>query len=294
MNRRCNRMVNKSLSLVLLVAAITLTGCTALEGGGDTGTSPEVSVTPSDGLTIAFSSATPEYFADQGSATFTANVENTGEGEATLNSMELFGASWAAGESVDLGDGIPLASVEQANNLPGETYSATFTPGLGDISLGRGQSDDYTVGLRTTYEYSSETRSELTVMETDLYRSEGRAQRQVMSNTIRGAPVRIRFTGNTPFPERGDTISVPIRVSNVGDGSIQNDQITLTVEAEGIGTAGDCDERDVTLYQGDREFTCSVPVGSLAGPQKDVTVIATASYTYVEDDTTRVTVIGTE
>lgn len=290
-------MVNKSLSAVLLVAAITLTGCTALQGGGggDTGTSgADVSVTPSDGLTIDFSSATPEYFVDDGEATFTAKVENTGEGEATLQSMELFGASWAAGESAGISSDIPLVGVEQANNLAGETYSTTFNPGLGSIALGRGQSDDYTVGLRTTYGYESETRSSLTVMETDLYRSEGRSQRQKMSNTVRGAPVRIRFTGDTPFPERGDSISVPIRVSNVGDGSIQNDQITLTVRAEGIGAASDCDTRDVSLYQGDREFTCSVPVGSLTGPQKDVTVIATASYTYVEDDTTRVTVIGTE
>ncbi len=278
-----------------LLVTIALTGCTGLPStgnGDDTGSSGQVSASQNDGFDIRFSSATAEYYTDQGSATFTVNIENTGEAEdGTLSSLKLFGASWATSASTQ-NPGTTLQGVEEANNLAGGTYSTTFTPSL-PTALQQGQSDDYTVGLRTRYTYTTRSRSELTVQSSDRYREEGRNARQGMRNTVRGAPVQVRFTGQTPVPYRSGSVNVPVTVRNVGDGQLAGNKLTsLKVGPEGnLQNCPSSQGSGVPLYEGSRQFSCSISV-SQPSPETTVTLVAEAKYDYVEDDTTTVTVVG--
>ncbi|MFB6265587.1 MAG: hypothetical protein ABEI07_00710 [Candidatus Nanohaloarchaea archaeon] len=282
-------MRRKYIPVAFLALTVALAGCTQLSGGGE---QPDrtFTFTQNDGLSISFSAANAEFFQD-GKYTFTATVTNTGQAEATVKRMQLFGASWASGSK---SPGWKLSPVEKANELPGEQRSATFRDDI-QTNIPQGQSDTYNVGLRTTYSYTSRTRSKITVMTRERFRDAGTPQK--MTNDIKGAPIQIRFDGTTPLPSRGGTVSVPVKVTNVGDGQLKNQRIkSITVKKEG-GTGTECTRSGFRLFEGSRTFTCTVSVPALTGnnpvPEKTLTLIAKANYDYVEDDTTTVTIIGT-
>lgn len=290
--------MDKRLIYVGLFAfALVFAGCTIPGSGGDSDTdqNTELHITTNDGLTITFQSQTPEYYTGDSRASLEAQVQNTGESTAVIESAALFGASWAEGAECRGGCNAELQGVETANNLNGDSTTLTFSPSLNGINLQQGQSDTYNIGLRVEYEYESRTRSRMTLMSEDQFR-QNRDARAPMSNTIRAGPVQIRFTGLTPFPDRDSQLNIPVQVTNVGDGQIKDEQITLTVQTENDGIQlGNCDTVSGTVFDGQRTFNCILDTSNDAfepAPEETVTLIATAEYTYVEDDTTSVRVIG--
>jgi hypothetical protein len=146
--------------------------------------------------------------------------------------------------------------------------------------------------MRLRYNYSSETRSKLTLMSQEEYR-EDQPARTRMSNDISAGPVHISFTGKTPFPARANqNITVPVKVNNIGDGEIEDEKVTLEVRTEGGTTLYNC-QGPAQVFDGQRTFNCRLDTSSFnPSPEQTVTIIASADYTYVEDTSTSVRVVG--
>lgn len=298
-------MQRKTLLTALLVFTVALAGCTQLQGDSNDNNQDQnqITVTQNDGLSIDFSSVSNEYYTGQ-QARFQTQVENTGEAEATIQSMSLYGASWASGTS--LISGTPtLTGAEPTNNIAGGSSVYSVNVGLGSISLSQGQQDSYSVGLQTEYTYSTEARSSITLMDEQTYRENQNSRTQMQSSTTAG-PVRISFKGNTPYPDRDSTVSIPIQVTDVGDGRLAEDaqgtpvitSLEVTVEGEDVTLLDR--SGSIKIYEGSRQFFAELDTSQSSNgnqvfdpsPQSSYTLIAKANYTYVEQDQTDVTVIG--
>jgi len=297
-------MQRKTLLTALLVFTVALAGCTQL--GGDSNNNQnqnQITVTQNDGLSIGFSSVSREYYTGE-QARFEADVENTGEAEATLQSMQLYGASWAADTSLFSGTET-LTGAEPSNNIAGGSSVYPATVGLGSISLSQGQQDSYSVGLQTEYAYSTTARSTITLMDEQTYRENSNTRTQMQTSTTAG-PVRVSFKGNTPYPDRDSTVSIPVQVTDVGDGRLAEDDqgtpvitsLEVTVEGEDVTILDR--SGSIKIYEGSRQFFAEVDTSQSSNgdqvfdpsPESSYTLIARANYTYVEQDQTQVTVIG--
>lgn len=297
-------MRRKTLLTALLVFTVALAGCTQLQGdSNDDNNDDQVTVTQNDGLSIDFSSVSNEYYAGE-QARFEAEVENTGEASATLQSMSLYGASWASGQSL-LSGTATLDGAEQSNNIAGQSSVYSVNVGLDSINLNQGQQDSYPIGLQTEYTYSTEARSSITLMDEQTYRENQNSRTQMQTDTTAG-PIRISFKGNTPYPDRDSSVSIPLQITDVGDGRLaEDDQGTpvitdLTVEVEGEDVTLLDRSDSIKIYEGSRQFYAELNTGQESNgnqifdpsPESSYTLIARANYTYVEQDQTQVTVIG--
>ncbi|MDY6770584.1 MAG: hypothetical protein SV186_01355 [Candidatus Nanohaloarchaea archaeon] len=293
-------MNNKLVLPAVLVLAVALAGCTQPQGSpifngpttgdqGDNGGDTATKFTPQGGLTIDFSAGVDTYFNGE-TATFVANLKNTGQFEAENIQLRLYGASWAAGGDWKHVDS--LAAFDKSNNFIQGKQSVTFSRTV-DTALGAGQQDTYTIGLQTFYEYNATTRAKFTVMDQQTFEEEGRTRSQ-MSNTQYGAPVHITFLGETPYPYNGGSeIIIPVKIENVGQGSINSSEVTLNVRVENGPKLEDCSGL-VDLSSGNR-VRCTLAsdeVGLGSAPLKTYTFIAEANYTYAQDNSVTVTVKG--
>lgn len=296
----------RTLLVAFMVISVALAGClhTGLLGNDTSDDDGEDDVssmlTQTNGLSIDFSSVTPEYEVSDGSsptATFEIEYENTGEQTAYLKEMSLFGASWASGESRSWSgsDRPALEGVDVSANLPGESRVETFTPTI-SASLDEGQSDQYQIGLRTIYQYSSSSRATLTLIDGDEFRDRGSA-RSLMRNNKQAGPVHIEFRGETPFPDDRSQINIPIRISNVGPGEVVDetlDDVSISFEGRSDDPiASNCQKSGWQLYDGQREYNCQISTSNLdASPELTLTMTANATYDYSVDRQTSVSVVG--
>lgn len=289
---------NTAILTAFLVFAIAVAGCTAPGGGNNTDQEDgqgEVTVTKSDGLTIRFSSVDTEYYEGEGKAVFTADVQNTGEAQATQISHTLIGASWAAGLSPS-GAASSLIGVEVADNKAGgKSVFEIQAPESGDldVGLGPGQSDPATITLKTTYNYKSTTRSSITLLAQQKYRERSQSRTR-MRNNVAGAPVHVKFTGLTPAPDRDTGPYIDIQMQNVGNGRLQDERVdglsVRTPDGTDICSWGGGDAR----IRASRTLSCDLASLDLAEgvDEQSFTLIAEANYTYIEEHPTTITVIG--
>lgn len=309
-------MRQKTLLTTLLVLTVALAGCTQLPGGNNSNTQDQnqgVTATPNDGLSIQWQPVNNQFYTGEGAqATFEATIQNTGTGDASGFCIRVFGASWAS-SSVNCEDVSPssLDPAQPDANIEGGRNVYTFRRDISGLSLGSGESDRYDVGLSVAYDYTSETRSTLELLSETAWQEQNPSP-ETMRNEVSAGPVHLRFTSNTPArftqspdnsPNAGDNakvtdpISMSVAVSNVGSGDInlnppQLQKLSVWVEGtDGLKKVKSWDAP--TIYNGQREFTFDYkPSGPVPSPSRDVTMIANASYKYVERTSTSVQLIG--
>lgn len=271
--------------LLGLVIAVMLAGC--LNGGGNN-TEPSDDVSVSDeGLSIEFSAVSSEFYTeDSSNAVFDISIENVGEGQATLQSLQLFGPSWIdSGTQVFNGEE-DLRPVQTEEGLPGGVWNNEVSRSLPSVD----ERVSYEVGLRTRFGYTSESRSELQLLTPEEYRDRTINQ-QTMSETQRAAPVKITFDGNTPLEFGGEeTARVPLTVSNSGSGSVVDEEVSLTVSAD--GSSDSLCEETVVLFDGQGQVDCNIDSYSMSGFAETVTLVAEATYTYEVENRATVDVVG--
>ncbi|MCJ7450592.1 MAG: hypothetical protein MUP58_02520 [Candidatus Nanohaloarchaeota archaeon QJJ-9] len=285
--------MNRKLMILMVASlAFVLAGCTSPLGNGDD-TDDENGVsfdfTPQDGLSIDFKHPTGEAYVNE-QTTFEADVANTGEGEANITGMKLYYASWASGENCsDCSTPITLQGGSAAAKETGEQKYFKFSPNV-DLELDQDQSKMAHVGLRTTYEYTSKTLSSVVLMNEDTWEQK-KDTRSKMDNEYRGGPVRLKFTSVTP-QEAGSNVQLKVEVENVGDGRLNNSEITSlkVLDSTGDIVSDDCEWTDSKRIDGTRTFICSFDSDEIDVPSKEKGLRAVADYVYTEDDTVDVQV----
>lgn len=294
-------MDRKYLPAALLVLTLALSGCTALPGGGDTGDQPDrtgqIKTTPNDGLTISFNSVVSEYYDDE-KLHVVGHVQNTGGAKAEDIKYSLVGEAWAvAGTTIS--DPDPLSPPEPANNVAGgrDDINKNIDITL-DLAAGEKVSGQ-TVGLVTAYNYSSSTRTSITVLPKNEYREQKGSRTQVRNRQSNG-PVKVSFQGLTPV--RSDEGTVKLTFSEVGNGKVEDTEgdaklNSVTVKIPSKDDAELCSWSDVrlsrTLYCNLGQDLPNVDNPFKGNSEMSVGLIATAKYRYEERHDARFSVIGT-
>ncbi len=269
------------LRMSALAAVVLLAGCTALPGAtGDTGDGVQATA----GLDLSFQQL-GSFALETEDAQLQLTVENVGQSEAESVSAQIFGASWISG-SHSFGS---LQGIDRAAGQPGDTGITQWELEPPNVDVGTTETFDATA--QVSYVYTT-----VAIIPVALS-PEGFAESQSTVTTSNTAgPVQLSTELETPIPTRGtDTHSIPITVSNAGDGTLSS-QVDISgdlIDAGGEVSLSDCD-KGVSVDQ-ESSVTCT-----LETPQDGVSfdteaqVRITARYEYVEEASTTVRVRGVQ
>lgn len=299
-------MRRKTLA-VLLVAAVAVTGCTALPTGDDGDEDQnQVRITQNDGLSIAFQSLSDSYLED-GQIVLELTLENTGQRVAENIRAELYGASFLVGTDCSTAGTCPRSSldgVDKSAQQPGDTTSGVWRV-RNPVDLGEGETRSFPAGVRVLYDYETIASGAFRVVPRRGF--EGSSQPITTDNTA--GPVQARFRIDSPMPvssPSGNTVdvSIPVRIRNVGPGTVASDldgnagQVSMNLtfpNAGNVANVTDCGGSSGTysarLFDGRRDVICTASI------QEDVfdtqlTLEADLSYSYFETQETTFRIEG--
>lgn len=214
-------MDTRTLFVFCVVAAVGLAGCTAPGQGNQQEDEVETTfrITQNNGITISFQSLQQKYFED-GQIVLDFSVQNTGQSQITNLTARLFGASFLAGERLQLSR-TRLQGVDQAAKQPGAIATATFQK-QNPVDLRQGETQSYPVGVRVMYDYNTSASAAFRVVPRDQF--EGRSELVTTDNTA--APVKAGVSVQSPKPVSArsgadnTSVSVPVVIRNVGGGKV--------------------------------------------------------------------------
>lgn len=317
---------------VLLVLAITASGC--IEGGG----SDETTVNP---IQVNTFEAIPQpAFADR-QVSINMELQNTGELEAKNAVARVFGPAFARdsgqdnawrdrdGNSVNIGYrtkelGNLRAGTENNPAIP-KQKTWTFTA----PALSENRRVDYNFRSKIFYQYETSGETDFRIMSAERFQERDISRSDATIETTPG-PIQLDIRGITPKLYDGDSPAlnseICVRVINEGEGTpflaqeayddgsdrkynVQDDdenKINLSIENIGpIGFDSDPDTSNiqnegitVDMPRGKRGFQCFNMVERGTGlsptnPERNINAEVEVEYGYLKEDTTAVTVEGT-
>ncbi len=292
-------MENRTLLAVSLVAAIALAGCTALPGGG--GDAEEVQqrfqITQNDGLTVSFQSLQGTYFED-GEIQLELDLQNTGESGAENIEAELFGASFLAGDTVDLSR-TTLRAVDRAAEQPGGIATGTYRQS-NPVDLRQGQTRTFPAGVRVMYDYTTEAAADFRVIP----REELTGQSSTVTTENTAGPIKADIEVQSPKPVSRDPdadsvqFSIPVTVRNVAGGDVVSDiqgnrgevemEASFPLASDDVATITDCGgsgeaSRSFQFPRGrtERQITCTAEI-SQGQFDTQLSMEVDLDYTYFE------------
>lgn len=293
--------MKRRVLIVLLLGAIIGSGC--LHTGGSNDPNPG-SDDPSKALDIGYETVHTDYNlnVDEDEAEIELSIENVGDGEATITDVDIRGPLWVNSHMDDLGfpfgggDTPILEAPRPAYDLPGQSYSHTFNIPLPDDVNGEQM---FELELVVQYDYTMQSRTELTLMREDEFYEQDRTQSQMRTDVDAG-PISLTFDGNTPIPDGNDAL-LPIKIRNQGSGELYDEEVTIDdVRLESYGYSFDACESTLTVVNGERTFECSfedtiddiVDGDTESVFELDLNLLADYTFSYEERQHTQVRVIG--
>lgn len=301
-------MQNRHIFALSLVAAVVLAGCTALPGGGgDTDeTEQRYRITQEDGLTISFQSLQPNYFEDS-QIVLDFSAQNTGQSVAENVNAKLYGASFLAGKSLSLSQ-TQLTGVDQAARQPGGITTATYQEN-NPVDLRQGETRSFPAGVRVAYDYNTSASAAFRIVR----RADFGGTSELVTTDNTAAPVKAKIQVQSPKPvssPSGDSIniSIPIKVQNVGGGSvvkgISGDRgevemdVSFPLASSGTAKITECGASSGSTAtfsfprgQTARQVVCTAEISSDVFDTQ-LTIDATLEYTYFETSETSFQIEG--
>ncbi len=274
-----HRMRRRTATAGLLIAAVLVAGCTAL----DTSPSGDGVTTTSEGISLSLRSV--ESVVDpQDSVRVELSMENTGEQEASVTGLSWGGAPFmtASGCSQDrsVGDIPTLAPVDTGTGTAGDTISVLRTcPYPDGVGVDPGETDTFPATASVTYDYTTVSTASVTIVPDD-------AAGGSASQSTTAGPLRVSMTlpAETTPPQDG-TLRVPVMVENVGPGEVSGD-ITLDATPDAL----DCPST-VTLVGGSRSIECTLSTGD-SGVERSERLRLQFDYAYEAEAATSVRISG--
>ncbi|MFB6294248.1 MAG: hypothetical protein ABEI97_00665, partial [Candidatus Nanohaloarchaea archaeon] len=198
-----------------ILAALLLTGCTALPGGN--GEQAEEGPGDTAGLELSFQQLESFALAGQ-TTTLQLTAENVGQSDATGVQAQLFG-QFSSGTA-------SLGTLDAADRAAGQPGGSTVHEWTVDVpaDVPTGETETLTADVRVTYGYTTTATVPVTLSSKAFARS-----RSPVTVDSTAAPVRITSSVKSPIPTGGDTQrhTIPITVADVGPGSIVDGQVTI-------------------------------------------------------------------
>lgn len=281
-------MSPRSWCVAALLCSVALAGCTAPTPPGassGSGSGDDVTVTPNDGLSIAFGTPGSPYQEGE-DVLLELLLENTGEAEASDITITTSGISFVAesqcGGNQQPGDGFSLSPVvgSQQGGKQNVIWSCSNS-----VDLDEGGHDTFPAGIEVTYGYDTDARTTLTAVPADEYG--GTSSQAQTQNSAGPVHATMEIASPRPVPEGGTSFTVPVTIENVGDGEIANNgQVGLST-----GPNINCDQSTVRVIQGETSIDCSTTTISTSVRQ-DLTLELELSYTYRESTGTTFRIDG--
>jgi hypothetical protein len=309
---------NSKQLAALLIIAIAASGCQT-ENDTSASTSP-VKVNNFD--------AVPDPAPAGQTVNFHLELENTGDVDAEDVAARIFGPSFGSeGERVwtpsngneDLSkkgprtDSLPnalRAPTEDNPSIPKQLRWSFTAP-----SLGENREIDYNFYAKFFYSYSTTGETEFKLVSDERRREQGYSQGEADIENTDG-PVQLDIRGTTPkvyYEDSEEKLSeICITVKNSGSGQVftggkvtgspreynmkEADEGTVELSIQDVGEVSfnpTTDTGGKVELVGDTGYKCyEMDAGSLQTEEKNINTQVTASYNYVEEDSTSVTVEG--
>ena len=282
--------------LALILAAVTVSGCTG-GGGGSGGT---------EGVVIEYFEPDISEIYSSEELMFTAGVKNIGEENADNVELRLFGLgndwTWVSEKMQEISGSLEKSDASEGiEGGTGEAQWVVVSPS------GLKVDNTYTANVRLSYDYKTTARANVKVYDTEYLKSISEEASDIMRSsgidtfTVTDAPITIELTGlSKPLIYRGSgqKSSVTVLISNIGDGkpyldnendlSVYVDKIT--VDGEVITTVSNQD------YRLPRSGRKSIPVEFELPEIESYTTIpieVDLTYRYFVDSSTNIVVLKT-
>lgn len=249
-----------NLLILLIVILVISAGCLGPspeeDGDGDNRTSG-VSITPEDGISPSFFSASESYIEGE-TVVLKLQMKNTGEATARNIDKDLFGASFLADSSPVFSGGKTLEGVRRSQNRSGESAEVVWRV-ENDVDLPDGKDKVFPAGVRYRYGYATVASGSFTVVsERGVNDSEKTITTQ---NTAGPLSVSINLP-QTVVAEPGAETLVPVEIKNVGDGKvagINGEPKYVRIDRavfKNSDASIDCPQ-EFRLFDGSRGITCT-------------------------------------
>ncbi len=295
--------------MISVVVAVGLAGCTALPdtGSGDDEVETTYRITEDDGLTVSFQSVQRKYFED-GQLVFDFSAQNTGQSDAENVKARLFGASFLAGNDLQLSN-TQLDGVDRAAQQPGGVATATYRQD-NPVDLRQGDVNPYPAGVRVMYDYSTTASAAFRVVP----RGDFSGQSELVTTTNTAAPVKADIEVQSPKPvspsEGNSTVqlSIPVVVRNVAGGKVvqningERGRIDLTVSfplasestariTDCGGSGGGSTQLSIPRGRSQRQVFCTAEISEDVFDTQ-LSIEAELDYTYFETTETMFEIEG--
>lgn len=260
--------------LLLLGLAVLVAGCTLQPPSDDGG---DITLTPSDGLTATLEPSASS-IVDGDSMVVELALQNTGGSTARVTAATLFGAAAFNGcvATRALDDPIVLnPAIPAADQIGGQTRLQWSCDSV-STTLGSGESDSFPVGAEFTYGYNTTARTSFTVVRPGETAS---GSGQGTSNTA--GPVHATIGVADPARVDDGAVSLPITITNVGDGDVVGDVSLAASTPQSAGTVEQCPET-VSLIEGRRDVLCRISFNRAPSSGTQVLVAVEMDYAYTE------------
>lgn len=281
------------------MAAILVSGCT-LPGG---------SVTGGKGIIIeSFEPDFPQIYSTE-SVQLSLKIRNAGTVDGIVNDVQLTGVDWTkdgAGTCESM-KGKLLPAVPD-KGITGETKNCIWVAKPKQNDVPNGLSVTFYPVARVIYSYTTSTVKSVTLGTSSELRSiqdrGGTLPADTVSTTSGPVAIDIVSKGPIRVSQSGVEFPIEVKISNAGGGiacksgscgSADWNKVNLVIKTgSALSKVDSCEDREYTLWRG-RENTigCKLRVsGSNLKDRMQELITVTATYGYIVDATTSVTVTG--
>lgn len=290
------------MALCLIALAVLASGCTDGQGGS-------IETSQTTALDIQTFSALPTNVFEGDRVQLEVGVKNVGGAEATNVRMRIFNipfgggqGSWSGTRSFDFADMQPPDPESDIPSVPKERTVNLNAPDLNENLI-----HTYDVRGRLLFDYETTAVTEMEVMGYERWKQVG-ATRSSPSADNSGGPIQLEVRTESPIVVDSSSPQFCIRVNNVGEGTpylqgtsgdqpednpdaVRKVEIDISSPEVQLSPLQGGNEVDLVSGQGGKCYEFS-GVGNDANIQTTVPITMEASYGYMKEASTSVTVEG--
>lgn len=232
------------------------------------------------------------------SVDFQLKIKNMGSFEADNIEVDIDISEWKC--SISTGSSQSFSLIAPSDDMGTEGEEKIITWSCKAPTIAEGMNIPYEARVEVGYKYRTITSKTVTILPTSELIALENAGKALPSETLSQSdspvmvevqvkgPIRVRKVGGMSDVE----FPVTIKISNIGGGIVQNNEVNLGVEGVGGLRHSDCDHSRLPLWKGQSQtITCKMTTGSV-NTLTQARIVATLEYDYLISSAANIEVIG--